>query len=214
MPLASTVMAEVAALMNDTGQRLYTNSVILPYLKSAWNGLQLELMSNGIPVSKEISLVTQVLANSDSITPPSDFLQPIRLEERPSGSSDVFVEVEEKQEIPQVSSERILYWNWREEVVYINPPSTNREIRLTYWKSLNPLNDQNSNLNVANSLEYLAYRTAALCARYVGENPSRAQALDAEAFRSLQLLINLEVRKLQSFPVRPRGYGRKRWQLL
>lgn len=215
MPIASDVMNEAAALLNDPNRTLFTYTLQLPFLRSAWNELQLKLQENGIPTAKEISLTLEIAPGTSSITLPSDFIRPIKLEERANDSSDDFVEVREVLDIPQVSIGEIRYWNWREESIYINPPTTAREVRLIYWKSLNPLNDQNSNLNVTNSQEFLAFRTAALCARFIGENPTRADVLDSMATYHRDILINLEVRKMQSLPQRPKGYTyrRKLWQL-
>lgn len=210
MPLASTIHDEAASLLNDTSKQLYTNAVQLPYLKSAWNKLQLKLQENGIPVMREESAVIDVAATSTTISLPSDFLQPIKVEERPDGSSDLYEDVSEVDDIPEMDPvDEVRYWTWREETMQINPPSTAREVKLTYWKSLNPVTGDSSNLNVLNSTEYLANKTAALCARFIGENPVRADALEIEAAIALNALVNIEVKKLQSIAVRPKSYGSK-----
>lgn len=211
MPLASVIMDEAAGLLNDASKTVFTYDVQLPFLKSAWNKLQMKLQENGIPVMKEVSAVTDVAANATVITLPSDFLQPISIEERADGSTDSFEPTIEVDAIPQLDTqaEEILYWTWREETLEINSPSTAREVKLTYWKSLNPCTSSSSNLNVINSTEYLANKTAALVARFSGENPTRADALDIEAAVFLSSLVNIEVKKLQSVAVRPRSYGSK-----
>lgn len=207
MPLASAIMDASAALLNDASRTIFSYSVQLPFLGLAWNELQSKLTENGIPTTKEISLVSTISAGSNTFTLPSDFLSPISLEERRAGSLDLFTTVTRVDNIPEMDpTAEILYWNWREEAIYVNPPTENREVRLTYRKSLNPLNDQNSNLNVTGSLQYLAYKTAALCARFIGENPERADYLESLAAYHLQLLLNLGIRDLQSTPKRPRAY--------
>jgi hypothetical protein len=55
MPLASVIMDESASLLNDASRSIYSYTVQLPYLKSAWNKLQVELQNQGIPVIKEVS---------------------------------------------------------------------------------------------------------------------------------------------------------------
>lgn len=208
MPLASSIMDSAAALLNDASRTIFSYSIQLPFLNLAWNELQMKLDENGIPTSKEISTVITVAAGSNTFSLPSDFISPINLEERRAGSTDLFVPVTRVDDIPEMDpAQTILYWNWREEVIYVNPPTENREVRLTYRKSLNPLNDQNSNLNVTGSLPYLAYKTAALCARFIGENPERANYLESIANYHLQILLNLGIRDLQSTPKRPRPYN-------
>ena len=208
MPLASTVMDEAAGLLNDVNKTLFTYTVQLPYLSSAWNKLQLKLQENSIPVMREVSTTINVNANASTVTLSSDVLQPIKLEERERSSSDLWTEVEEVESIPVMDQvDSILYWCWREETLEINSPRTDREVRLTYWKSLNPCTSSSSNLNVTKSLEYLANKTAALCARYIGENETRASSLEFEASQALQTLLNLEIKNRQNLPVRPKSYG-------
>lgn len=213
MPLASAIMDEAASLLNDTAKEKYSYIVQLPYLKSAWNKLQLRLQEAGIDVAKETSAVIDValtIANTGTITLPNDFLQPIDVSERQDGSSALFQEVKEIDTIPEMDQlDNIIYWTWREETLEINAPKTNREVKLHYWKSLNPATSSSSNLNVINSLEYLANKTASLCAFFVGENPSRGVALNNEATEAIDILINLEVKRKQSLPVRPSGYGNR-----
>ena len=208
MPLASAVMDESAALLNDASKTLYTYAVQLPFCASAWNKLQLELYVYGLIVIQEISAVIEVAADATLIASPSDLIQPIEVQERKDGTTDLFVDVEEVAEIPEMDQvEDIIYWTWREEVIYINSPSTAREAKVRYKKGLNACSSQSSSLNVINSLEYLANKTAALCARSIGENPTRADALEIEASQALDRLLRSEINAKQSLPVRPHGYG-------
>jgi hypothetical protein len=208
MPLASVIYLEAANLLNDASQTIYTDAVMLPFLKSAWNKLQLQLQENGVPVMKEITAVIDVTATSEEVTLPSDFVQPITLAERADGSSEDFVDVAEVDSMPEFDPvESIIYWNWREEKVYINPPTTAREVKINYWKGLTAISGGSTSLAVNNSTEYLAYKTAALCARYIGENPERANMLDTEAILAMNILLNLEVKRQQRSPIRPRSYG-------
>lgn len=208
MALASTVMDRAAALLNDSARSLYSYTVQLPYLKSAWDRLQMKLQLNGIPVVEEISSVTNVAANATYITSPSDLVMPLAISERADETSDLFVDVEYVSDIPEMDQEdTIIYWTWREEVLYINPPATNREVKIRYLKSLTAISGESTSLAVLNSTEYLAYKTAALCARYIGENPVRADYLDMEAQSALEELLAIEVKAKQAVPVRPRSYG-------
>lgn len=210
MPLASVVFLEAASLLNDASKTIYTDDVMLPFLKSAWNQLQLKLQENNVPVMKEFTAVIDVAATSTTVSLPSDFVQPVFLEERVDGSTDLsdFEEVTEVEDIPDFDPvENIIYWSWREETVYINPPSTAREVRLKYWKSLTAITGGSTSLAVLNSTEFLSYKTAALCARYIGENSERANMLDTEAMVHLNTMLNLEVKRQQQSPVRPKSYG-------
>lgn len=207
MPLASEVMDLAAALLNDAAKTKFTYAVMLPYTQSAWNKFQMHLQENGIPVMREISAVIDVAINATTINLPSGLIQPISLGERKDGTTDLFYPVDEK-DIPEMDPiAEIRFWEWREENININPPTSAREVKLRYWKSLNPCSSQSSNLNALNSTEYLANKTASLTARYVGEDSVRADYLDAEAERYKDIALNLEVRAKQSQPVRPKGYS-------
>lgn len=210
MPLASAIMDQAASLLNDSAKELYTYDVQLPYLKAAWNKLQLYLQANGVPVMKENSATIEVAANSATITSPSDLIQPIELLERPNNSSALFYYTEEKA-IPQMNQiDYIKYWEWREEAININPPLTDREVSLKYWKSLNPVTSSSSNLNVVNGLEYLAAKTAALVARYVMQNSNKSIELEGDTTEALNLILNINARAQQSKHIRPRSYGYKK----
>ena len=201
-------MDQAAALLNDVAKADYTYVAQLPYLKSAYNKLLLRLQDNGVPVVEEISTAINVAANATYVASPADLIQPIKLEERLDNTSELYRLVEKIDAIPELEQlDYIAVWNWREEVIYINPPRLAREVKLTYIKSFTALVDFNSSIPIINSQEYLANKTAALCARFVGENPTRADQLDNEAAEALSLMIGVEVKAKQSNPVRPKGYG-------
>lgn len=208
MPTAAAVMQEAAALLNDPSRVDYTYAVQLPFLKSAYNKLLLRLQDNGVTVLEEISTAINVAIDATTVTSPADLLQPVKLEERLDNSTDLYQPVAKVDAIPEIEQlSYIAYWNWREEVIYINPPSLAREVKLTYIKTLTAIVDENTTIPVINSLEYLANKTAALVTRFIGENPTRATELDLEAAEALGMLLGVEVKAKQSNPVRPKGYG-------
>ena len=86
MPLASTCMDSAAGLLNDVNKTLFTYTVQLPYLASAWNKLQLKLQENGVPVMREVSATINVNANASTVTLSSDVLQQITLAGRINSS--------------------------------------------------------------------------------------------------------------------------------
>lgn len=208
MPLASEIMDQAAALLNDSGKTIFTYSVQLPFLQSAFRRLQQVFHLNGIPVLQEDSAVIQVPAGTGVINAPSNLAGVKKLFERGAGSSEEWTEVQQADLVPVTTQEydRIIIWHWSEELIKVNPPKTNREIRLIYYKEMDPIIGQNSNIPVRYATEYLSYKTAALCAKFIGENPTRAADLDLEAERVLQLLLGIEIKAQQYRPVRPKGY--------
>lgn len=206
--LASTIMDRSAALLNDVNRTLYSYAKQLPFLKSAYDKLQMYLQMNNALVLKDTSSVIDVDANAVEITPPSDLVSIIEIKERERDSTDLWADVEEKDELPEEDPvDNIRYWMWEEEKIKIVAPLTNREVKVHYYKSATAINSESSSVSILNSTEYLAFKTAALCAKYIGENPSRAAELEAEAREALSILLNIDVKSRQGFGVRMKAYG-------
>lgn len=211
--LASDIMDRAAAFLNDAGKQLYTNAVLLPFLKDAYEELQQRLEDNEIVlVNEENTVVINVAANATSITSPTDMARPIAMLERSDGSTEEWSPIEEVDWIDENLDDemRIVQWCWREDTIYINPPTTARDVILRYQKELTAITSENSAIAVRNSSRFLAARTASLAAMDVGENPSRAMNLDARAERAFDTIIRLEVKQRQSHPVKPNPYGSRK----
>jgi len=209
--LASEVMDEAAALMNDAQKFTWGYTQLLPYLRRAYGTMELHLFLNGVRDLKEVSAVLQVTALSPTVTLlPTDFVQAISMEERASGSTDVFFPVVESDWEQDLKSDSILYWNWRESGLKINPPNVNREIRLKYSKGLTPILGENTNITILLSKPYLSAKTAANASAFGAANAERAAILNSEANSELSMLINSEIRNQQGVSFRRRGYGAAR----
>lgn len=212
--IAGDVMARAAAFLNDVAQELYTNDVQLPYLQAANDELSDELMSAGVPVQKEVSATIQVAASAVLVNQPDDIITPIRLFERASGSSDDFIEVDQF-DIEQPSwpsSTKIDWWVWREQLIRINPPSSNREVRLDYKRMILSISGTVSSIEVIGATNFLSYKTAELCARYIGQNPVVGDQLEVKAEKHLHKLLQNGVRKNQSLRTRRKPFRMSLWK--
>ena len=206
--LASAIMDRSAALLNDSSRTLYSYTTQLPYLKSAYDKLQMYLQMNGALALKDTSTVIDVDADATEITAPSDLVSVLEVKERERDSTDLWADVNEVDELPELDPvDQILAWMWEEEKIKITAPTTNREVKVHYYKSATAINSESSSISILNSTEYLAFKTAALCAKYIGENPSRSAELDAEAREALSIMLNIDVKSRQGFGVRMKGYG-------
>lgn len=209
--LASEVMDEAAALMNDAQKFTWGYTQLLPYLRRAYGTLELHLFLNGVRSLKEMSTVLQVSALSPTITLlPTDFVQAISMEERASGSTDSFFPVTESDWEQDLKSDSIVFWNWREEALKINPPNTNREIKLKYRKGLTPIIGENTNITILLSKSYLSAKCAANASAFGASNNERAAILNSEANTELAMLINAEIRNQQGVSYKRRPYGASR----
>src|SRR5579884_3898437 len=129
---AGQITALVRSLLNDAQGNLFTDAVLLPYVNSAYRKVQRALGNAGAGgfLSDDVLLVVPAVTAPDSslqvsITDatappnqlPSDLLVPLKLWERPNGSSDDFVEMSDLTGHGGLPSQpqgmNLQYWEWR-----------------------------------------------------------------------------------------------------
>lgn len=177
--LASEVMDQAASILNDTALSLYTYAVQTPYLKQATEVLQKRLAVFGIQVERVVSASISVAANATYVTLPADFLLPVSLQERNVGENDdQWVDMDERAWEPITEPiAYIEYWSFRNNRVYIRECSVAKEVRMKYIRTLTAISSSNSTVDVDASKNYLAAKTAELCARYIGQNSDLANEI-------------------------------------
>jgi len=206
--LASDVMAGAAVLLNDAGQRFYTNSKLLPYVKKVYRDLEQLYDLNGLRSLDEISTDILVTAGSLTVTAPSDLVYPIKLEERTPNSTEEWIPMTERRwepDLPQGPS--LNYWVFREEQIQLVGASQDREVRVFYKKSLSPVTGDNSVIALAGSQSYLESHVAALASKFIGENYDRGKELDLESGLMLNALLGINTKSQQGRPVRRKRFG-------
>lgn len=207
---AATIVSNAQALLNDQGGQLYLLANMLPHIKQSLRELGDELVQNGVPVVKEADTLLTVAANTTSIgftggviQLPADLIVPIRVAERPSGSTQSFLDMDETEwtddETPLATLNK---WNWREQQIKLLGANSSNEIRLYYLKSLPTVAAGGDVIDVVQGENFLSSRTAGLCARYIGQNASIADQLDAQAGYHLDGLIRTAVLNMQKVPKR------------
>ena len=114
--LASEVMIRSRAVLNDAVIDLYTDEVLLPYLKIANDDLSDELTDNGATVNKEVSVNIPLSALSKTLPLPDDMIVPIELFEKGQSEDDSkYVFVRQRDFLPnEVPGSFLSYWTWRE----------------------------------------------------------------------------------------------------
>jgi len=201
--LASDVMDEAAAILNDTGKNLYSNTAQLPYVKKANRELEQLLLIHGAPVQRVVSAVITVPA----ITPPAmeqalilpnDFLLPIRLFERNAGDvNDPWVPIIERMWSPENEVQiatAIRWWNFKNNAVYLYGCTQSRDVLLEYDRQLAVITAPGSAEDTYLSFVWLSARTAELCARYVGMNETIADGIrDNDVAKAEDSLLRLYV---------------------
>jgi hypothetical protein len=100
-------------------------------------------------------------------------------------------------------------WSWREEEIKFVGATVSREIYIRYMRGLTPLTSVTSPIYILNSELFLEARTAAIAAGVLGENYTRANALNQDAEKWYDVLVGTLVKRGQRNPVR-RGRTRYR----
>jgi len=223
--VASDVMASAAALLNDAAQDTYTNPVCIPYLKIACDELQEQCQLFNIPSTNKTSAIISVDSGVNRITSvddptagiphyPDDLVEIQQLWERQTGTEQAFVPMTKFEFIPHQWEtappiEMLLAWVWiDQEIRFSNEGSNqNNDVKIDYIKTLFPQPiTSNTVLGIINSKTFLSYRTAALLASFSGENPTRAEELNANAALAMDRLLGVGVKGKQSIMTRRRPF--------
>src|SRR5690242_10452500 len=160
---AGQITSLVRSLLNDAQGNLFTDTVLLPYANSAYRKLQRALgnAGGGGFIQDDALLVVTAVTQTDtslqvSITDatappnqlPTDLLVPIKIWERPSGSSDDFLEMVDLTQhggLPsRVQDSTLSVWEWRADGIYFLGATQDIQIRLRYAKAYPDLTDATS----------------------------------------------------------------------
>lgn len=219
---AGDVMNKAAALMNDNARQVYTYVIQLPYLEMALQDLRKLLELNNSPVTNDRSAVISVPAATVSVgfapvppvvdTPylPDDLIDIRGLWERPTTSYG-WIPMSKAEFVPlffdQIQNAFRQVWSWQENEIKFPPIVGANQIRIDYIKNLfGDLEDEDTVLGVINSDSYLQYRTAALLAEFVGENPTRALALNFQANQAFDVMTGIDNKSKQQIQTRRRPF--------
>jgi len=225
MPTSTDIIKMVSSLQNDTAQTRYNNASCMPYFNMALRDLQEEFELNNIPVTNEASAVLSVAAASvpgiiviaySATTPvlPSNLVEIQQLWESDSGQ-DNWSPVGKKTFLPHnlegtlVSKFRL--WAWIDDEIHLLASLQANDLKLDYIKKLFAtitVDTAGSDLGTKfdRAFSYLGYRTAALCSMFIGENETRAAALQSEAEKSLTTTMGISIKGSQSIPNRRRPF--------
>jgi hypothetical protein len=217
---AGAVMDASAALLNDVQKQVYSYTAQIPYLRIAFRELRESLELANIPVTNKVSSTIVVPASTtpNSIVQigfttspalPSDLIEIQQIFEAQTGT-DVFVPMVKKEFIPLhmlgVSYQQFMIWAWVGNNLNLLPCVQSNTLRMNYIQQLADIVDENSTLGITNGQSFLEFRNAALCAEFVGENNSRAEALNHNAQLSIDRLSGIEAKARQNVSTRHRPF--------
>lgn len=211
----SEVFNGSAALLNDGEKTQFTNAIQLPYLKIAYSQLKQELIDNNIPVSNktstQVTITTSMFDIGGTTGPalPLDFIEPLDLHERTAGTNDDFLLMLRVLALPMtnVLTPFLQVWSYQSQIIKFLGATASVDVKMNYiGDPLSGLVDENTQVRVFNTENFLKFRNAALCALYIGENPDRAASLNAEAVGAMDLLLNITIKSAQSIYTRRRPF--------
>jgi hypothetical protein len=200
------------ALLNDSAGAVFTDTLLMPLLNSAYRGLQRELAENGVSVlaeQQDIDLpldpttgVTQTeISDVSSPQLPADCLVPHMLWERATANTtDVFVPMEKFTSgggmLNLQPTTYLRLWEWREDKVNLIGATQEITVRVRYEKVLPELTLGTDPVLIRSATDPLAFATAALGARSRGAR-ALAQDLLGTAQMATESVIERYVRPEQ-----------------
>ncbi len=222
---AEDALTLARALVNDSAGAVFTDTLLMPFLNSAYRGLQRELAENGVSVlaeQQDLELdsdpVTGITPTeiSDTSSPqlPTDCLAPHMLWERATANTaDVFVPMEKFTSgggmLNLQPSTYLRLWEWREDKINLIGATQSITVRIRYEKVLPLLTLGTDPIQIRSATDPLAFATAALAARSRGAR-ALAQDLLGAAQMATENVIERYVRPEQSKGRRRMPYGYRR----
>src|SRR5258706_9057173 len=213
MPLSDSVQDVLDrarnVYLNDTTAATYTNTILLPYAKQAYDDLEGEIERNNLALKNGIAVITvPKLPNGLILAVPGNFLYPIELRERNLGSvleSDYSTMSQRDFEPTRDPTDRLINWTYREGTVHFVGATTDRQVKLFYQESYPSLKDGTS-LVRGDCLAFLASRVAGYAHLFIAQNETLAKVASDISERQLDGIILTNVKRTQSLGVRRRPY--------
>lgn len=206
-----------AALLNDQERDVYTNIVMLPYLNIARMELEEIFELNNIPVTNASTAVLTIPDGNDEIsfdtTPalPDDLIEIRQLWEA-TVDTDNYVPIDKREYLLHwATGERNMFgvWSWQDQAVKLLAAIVDIDVKIDYIKSLftildiDDITDENE---VRNTSSFIQFRTAGLCAEFIGENKTRGDSLTGNAGAALERSLGISVKGKQTIFTRRRPF--------
>lgn len=204
-----------ANYLNDAGLAQYTYVAQLPFFNEAQDKLAQLMESNNVPVtnkrSTSITVAPGVLVIDFITTPalPSDLIEIQQISERQNGTSVDYIPMTRREFLPpfvnQIDS--LLWWAWMDQQVQFIGATLAIQLMIDYIANKLPAATTTSSpITLINAKSYLACKTAALCAQFLGENKDRADELNMDAEIASNVFLNINTKGRQAIATRRRPF--------
>lgn len=201
------------ALMNDSAGNVFTDTLLMPLLNSAYRGLQRELAENGVSVMAEqqdieldvdadTGITNTEISDVSNPQLPTDCLMPHMMWERAAANTaGVFVPMEKFTSgggmLNLQPSGYLRLWEWREDKINLIGATQAITVRVRYEKLLPLLTIATDPVQIRSATDALGFATAALAARSRGAR-ALAQDLLGTAQMATEQMIERYVRPEQT----------------
>lgn len=225
--ITANIFDRVAALLNDSNLQIFTYAAQLPYLNVAIDELAEEMEQNNVEAtttkSSTLTITTGTTVISATSTPayPSDLINIQTIWEKLSGSdTESYAQLTKVEFLPPYLQpvDSLIFWTWQEQEIRFVGATSDRDVMLQYIaRTLNQVTqvDGSDIITLINAQSFLSYRTAALCANYIGENATRSTELNTFAQAALNRFLNIDAKGRQVISTRRRPFRArfKSWSL-
>ena len=213
------VLTESQNLLNDASGTLFTDTVLQPFFDKSYSELNYRLELADVNTNwEEVGSPITIAASTVQVTYtplPADFYSPIELHEKAPGENDSFYTLMVRTMwLPdRTIAPYLTWWTYREETITFLGASQDRVVRLRYNKIYPVITGVGDTVVVNNSKTFLAARTAALAAFAIGENETRASALNQDAISAIDMIVRLSNKNRQVLRTRRRAFAINRGYL-
>jgi hypothetical protein len=211
----STVLDLSASYLNDAGLSQFTYVAQLPFFNEAQDKLSQLMESNNVPVTNKRSTTLTVAAGvlvidfTTSPALPADLIEIQQISERQNGTTVDYIPMQRREFLPpfvnQIDS--LIWWAWMDQGIQLIGATLPAQLMIDYIANKLPAATSTTSLiTLINAKSYLAAKTAALCAQFLGENKERADELNEDAEVAANIFLNINTKGRQSIATRRRPF--------
>jgi hypothetical protein len=219
---AADVMDKAASYQNDANKTKYTYAAQMPFLNTAIQELEKAYALENMPVTDTMSTVLTIAAGvsvigyapvvpvGGTVYLPSNLVEPIRLWERVTGVNPYTPMTKSGYLIPDTTGiERDAFgeYAWKSNQIQLMAASRINDIKIEYTRALfTKITASTDLIGLSTAQTFLEYRTAALAAKFLGEDEPRSIELNGYAGLALDQDLGIGAKGRQNIMVRRRRF--------
>lgn len=215
-PTVQDILDDSAVLLNDASKTVYSYTVQLPFYNIAQRDLEKKMELNNVPITNEVAPTTlivtagvKVISFTTSPALPTDLVEVQGLLERLNGATEDYLPMTRREFLPGIVeiTESLIWYTWINQELRFIGATTDRQLQLNYIANRLPkVTSTATTINMLNAQSFLEYRTAALCALFIGENKTRSDELNGYATIALDDVLGINTKGRQAIATRRRPF--------